>query len=448
MGSFGKRSKFVLGMAVAIGLAATVLFARPTAARSVPRVLPAGCAAKPSSAIQHLVVIIQENHSFDSYFGSYCKAAVGSNPACTNGPECCEASPPRDPGSRRAPVLLTDEENASFSPDHSRGCEESEINGGKMDHFVEGACGNPRNFAVADPKVMAPYWTLARNGALADRYFQPVAGASSSNDMYFARASYVFTDNEVMPLSVGAKCGGGTTVRRNYTDATIGDLLLGCDVPWAFYAEGYADMQQAESAGRCPTPGAECRAHSDAYPCTFDPSDIPFEYYPTTQDNPRTMKDFTAFGEAVAHGNLPAVSFIKALGFRTEHPGDDVTVTDGETFVAGVVKQVMASPYAANTLILITMDESGGYFDHVAPPAASRVDHQPYGPRLPLIAVGRFVRAGEVSHVTMEHSSIVKFIEWNWLGGKTGQLGTRDGEVNNIGSILDPVATVTEVPSN
>jgi hypothetical protein len=60
--------------------------------------------------------------------------------------------------------------------------------------------------------------------------------------------------------------------------------------------------------------------------------------------------------------------------------------------------------------------------------------------------MGPFARKNFVSHVTMEHSSVVKFIEWNWLGGTTGQLGTRDTTVANLGSLLDPGATGTHVP--
>jgi len=82
----------------------------------------------------------------------------------------------------------------------------------------------------------------------------------------------------------------------------------------------------------------------------------------------------------------------------------------------------------------------------VAPPPDSTVDGKPYGTRIPLLAVGPFVRKNFVSHVTMEHSSIVKFIEWNWLGHKTGQLGTRDTVVHNLGSVLDPTQTGVAVP--
>ena len=107
------------------------------------------------------------------------------------------------------------------------------------------------------------------------------------------------------------------------------------------------------------------------------------------------------------------------------------------TFVGATLQAIAASSYAPNTLILLTWDEGGGFFDHVTPPPTSTVDNQPYGTRLPFLAIGPLADVGTISHVTMEHSSIVKFIEYNWLG-QTGQLKGRDATVANIGSLLDP----------
>ncbi len=87
----------------------------------------------------------------------------------------------------------------------------------------------------------------------------------------------------------------------------------------------------------------------------------------------------------------------------------------------------------------------GGFYDHVAPPPDSPADHQPYGTRVPLLALGRFARKNQVSHVTLEHSSIVRFIEFNFLN-QTGQLGARDAIVNNLGSLLDPAQTGKPIP--
>jgi phospholipase C len=410
-----------------------------TAQRVVARA-PMGAA----SAIQHLVVIIQENHSFDAYFGRWCEAAPGSNPACTEGPRCCEAGPRSTPGAS-APVVLDDAENLAYGPRHDRACELAEMNGGKMDRFVTAPCGSPRNFAYAGAAA-SYYLGLAARYALADRYFQPVAGASSANDMYFARARWVFDDNDRQPDAIGLRCQRGR--RPLAIEApTIGDLLAAAGIGWAFYAEGYAAMVSAEAQGRCPPIPPDCPRRVEGYPCTYDPGDDPFAFAASLRDDPAHFKDLSDLRTSLTAGALPEVSFVKAIGYRTEHPGDG-TIRAGEAFVSGLVEQILASPrYAPSTLVLVTWDESGGYFDHVTPPPASRVDGQPYGPRVPLLAIGAFARKNHVSHVVMEHASIVTFIEWRWLGA-TGQLGGRDAEVNNLGSLLDPAKTGAVVPED
>src|SRR5262249_6797338 len=105
------------------------------------------------SRIHHLVVAVQENHTFDAYFGRYCKAEPGSAPSCNRGPDCCEAGPATDPTGAR-PVVLDDFANGSFDPDHNYECMVSEINGGKMDRFVHGPCAEPRTFAYASPTAV------------------------------------------------------------------------------------------------------------------------------------------------------------------------------------------------------------------------------------------------------------------------------------------------------
>jgi phospholipase C len=412
---------------------------------------PAFAAMRTStSAIEHVIIVVQENHSFDSYFGRYCKARTGSHPTCETGPECCEAGPDRNPGTGNKPLLLDDALNQSRDPNHYAWCESKEINGGAMNGysniFIGGLfCADGKNFAYASGETAKTYWQLASQSSLADRYFQPIVGASSSNDMYLARAQYVFTDDSVGTNSIGSQCGEINHHPKTYNDQTIADFLNAKNVSWAYYAEGYDVMVAAHSKGTCPKTPPECGAGIDAYPCIYDPTDNPFEYYKNTIDNPLFEKDFADFSKSLEGKTLPAVSFIKGLGFRTEHPGSTISV--GQAFVQGVVDSVLHSSYAKNTLILVTPDESGGFFDHVAPPMESLIDFQPYGPRIPLLAIGYFAKPNSISHVQMEHSSIVKFIEWNWLG-QTGQLGGRDLIVNNIGSLLDPEKTEIQVPSN
>jgi phospholipase C len=356
--------------------------------------------------------------------------------------------PATDPKGTK-PTLLTDAVHGAYDPPHDSVCEAAMMNGGKMDSYATAVvsgepCGNAGNVAAADPSIIAPFWALASAGAVADRYFQPVVGQSYANDMFLARAQYVFRDDTVAPKSaVGVSCGI-ESMQETLTGTTIGDLLTGAHIPWAFFAEGYAAMKAAD--GGCPPKPADCPFLFPFDPCGFEPSDVPFEYYASTRDDPATMKDYTELQDMLAAGGLPAVSFVKAIEYKTEHPGDAVTLSAGVAFVTSLAQQVASSRYAADTLLLLTYDEGGGYFDHVTPPPTNPVDGQPYGTRIPTVAVGPFAAAGTISHVVMEHSSIVKFIEWNFLGGKTGQLQGRDANVANLGSLLDPKATGAAVP--
>ncbi len=182
------------------------------------------------SSIKHIVIVVQENHTFDNYFGQYCTAATGSNPTCNSGPACCEAGPATEP-SGASPVVLDDADNGGTFNDrnHHHDCEVAEIDGGKMDKFVNGAatvdsapCSSTENFAYAPAALIQPYRDFAASNALADRYFQPYAGQSSANDMYLARAQFVFLDDSYTPDALGSACPSlaGTTPIMDFTGTT------------------------------------------------------------------------------------------------------------------------------------------------------------------------------------------------------------------------------------
>jgi phospholipase C len=398
----------------------------------------------PTSKIDHLVVIVQENHTFDSYFGRWCTAPTGSSPSCSAGPSCCEAAPDADPSGSPA-IVLSDGENAAHDPSHDRACELDALDGGKMDKFVTSTiCGSARNVAYADASLLKPYWDLASAGAVADRYFQPVVGQSSSNDMYLAVARFVFADNAFEPDAVGRDCSFIPAVME-FSGTTIGDLLDGRGVSWAWYIEGYQAMIDARRLGHCPTPPDACGFGLSVTPCAYDPADVPMQYYPQHRDGPH-MRDFDTLAHDLAGARLPQVTFVKPVGYHSEHPGLHTTISDGVAFVSSVLAAVRGSVYADDTLVLLVYDEGGGYFDHVAPPPPSAVDNQPFGTRVPLIAIGPYAKKGAVSHVTLEHSSLVAFIEWNWLAGAVGQLAARDATAHNLGSLIDPIASGVAVP--
>jgi phospholipase C len=460
------------------------------------------------SKIEHVVLIVQENHTFDNYFGKYCQAIAGTNPTCTSGRGCCEGAPKI--GGNYAlkngviAQALTNASNLSGDHDHDQVCELQQINGGLMDKFVSGAtggstcfgfgpnCSDPSNWALADGATAASpvreYWNMADNGALADRYFQPMIGGSAGNDVYFAGARFRFVDNEAIP---DVLVGNSTAVndrmcndesapdacvdekRALYAAPTIADLLLDNGKGIAVYAEGYSASAAAQlGSNKCPDPAdaVDCPYQDcglTAFPvachaCVYDPSDIPFVYFKRFADTKNAagkvtptpyMKDYRSLKLDLDNRTLPSFSFVKALTARSEHPNVS-NITDGVQFVKATVDAVLASPdYKDNTLILLTWDEGGGYYDHVPPPKAvpQSVDSDrlgkavPYGTRVPFLALGPFAKKGAVSHVVLEHSSVVRFLEWNFLTS-TGQLDARDAVVNNLGSLLDASKTGLVVP--
>jgi phospholipase C len=419
-----------------------------------------------ASNIQHVVLIVEENHTFDSYFGRYCTAPAGSNPACTSGPTCCEAAPATEPHGA-SPTVLDDASNSNSDRNHAQACELYQMDNGAMDRYVNGSfsvgicdptCSTAANWALAAESTMSTYWGYAGSGALADRYFQPIAGSSSSNDVYFAIARFQFKDDALFPSSIGSGCVAapgfcGQTPKMSWSGrTTIADLLKANGVSFGFYADGYADAVAA--APNCPNPPSDCPLVLTAAACKYDPSDIPFNYYTQLADDPQHMKDFGQLSTDLAGTNLPSLVYVKARTYQNEHPNYS-TIARGVTFVSSVVQMVEASTYGDSTLILLTWDEGGGFFDHIAPPPAVDAAYDqddsgkpvPYGTRVPLIAIGKFARAGTVSHVQMEHSSIVRFLEYNFLGPFwQGALGNRDAIVNNIGSLLDPSSTGIAIP--
>ena len=390
---------------------------------------------KSQSNIEHIIIFISENHSFDSIYGNYCKGETYSNPTCNYGPFCCEAIPKSLNGV--TPIDLTDLANTRFDPCHLKKCEESEINGGKMDKYVIGGIGSdPRNFAAAiDDEFSAKwYFNWARNYAISDRFFQSSAGASSQNDMYFAGGKFFFEDNEYAPQNKnipGVKCREDFI---SYYDPTIADLLNTCKVDWTFYGQGLGEKTTVN----------DC---DDRF---FDGTDNPFAYFPSLTDSPtgkHNFRDMEEFYNDIKNGTLPSVVYLKAIEKYTEHPGNSGGLIIGQMMSEKVIRAIKNSEkYKNNTLVILVPDESGGFFDHVTPPPTSTVDGQIYGPRTQFLVIGEIAKKNYISHVPLEPSSLIRFIEWNWIGYE-GQLYTRDRVVNNIGDLLDSEKAGAEVPS-
>jgi len=370
------------------------------------RSLPPAWERETKSRIRRLVLVFQQGRSFDSYFGRYCQAQPGSAAICEEGPSCCEGMPSEIAGAARCRPLSPADD--TYVPNGSGSCLREKINGGAMDRFATSSlagCGDPRDFACAESasagNPIGAYHELAKRGALADRYFASIADSAELNFIYFVLTGF-------WPQIAGASF------------ESVDALTAYAQIPGALYL------------------GDPTSTQGQAEPYYYDGHWAYFRY----------LDELTY---DISSEQLPAISIVIAGPDGNESPGHPSSLTDGIAFATGIAKQVAESPrYADETLVIITHLTSGGFYDHVSPPPPppAEVDpaEVPYGPRVPFLALGAGVRPGHVSHVQLEHSSLTRFIEWNWFDGKTGQLGFRDRFVNNLGSLLDPAATGTAVP--
>jgi phospholipase C len=202
----------------------------------------------------------------------------------------------------------------------------------------------------------------------------------------------------------------------NQTMPTIGDRLTERKISWAWYAGGWND------------------ALSGKPDKTFQYHHHPFAYFENYSDGKPAktdhLKDEQDFIRDIAKHNLPAVSFVKPLGTHNEHPGY-ASLLAGQQHVADLVKTIRESSYWKDSAIIITYDENGGRWDHVAPPKGDRWGP---GPRIPTIIISPFARKGFVDHTPYDTTSILKFIETRW---GLAPLGTRDAQANDLSHAFD-----------
>jgi phospholipase C len=226
-----------------------------------------------------------------------------------------------------------------------------------------------------------------------------------------------FTVNTPHPANVSR-----STLVPNQTDPTIGDRLSEKNISWAWYSGGWKNTVEG---------------HPDKL---FQFHHQPFAYYANyadgTQGRAQHLKDETEFIAAARAGKLPEVSFVKPLGELNEHPGY-ANVLSGEEHTVKLLNALRASPEWASTAVIITYDENGGFWDHVAPPNKDR-----WGPgsRVPTIVISPFAKHGFVDHTEYDTSSILALIEHRW---GLRALGTRDAAANDMRNAFDFAQTPT-----
>jgi acid phosphatase len=431
---------------------------------------PAPMAMSPAGLqkVKHVVVIVLENWSYDSLYGEFdgAEGLASSNakipqvdPATGAAYETLPEVDPAIPANLpNAPFPL--DPYISISADTAEDLtqkfyqEQGQINGGKMDRFV--AINSAKGLAMGYYHTAdLPLAIEAKKYALCDHFFHAAFGGSFLNNMWLvAAATPIFpsapdamkaqlgADGYPMTDAMGALKDGPLTpdgyvvntaysvnmphpstakpetLVPNLTIPSIGDRLSAANVDWAWYAGGW----NAALAGN-PDPKIAYQYHHQ-----------PFIYFASYADGTPAkaahLKDEEDFMAAAKDGSLPPVSFVKPVGINNEHP-NYADVATGEAHVIQLIDAVRNGPNWSDTVIVITYDEKGGFWDHVAPPV---VDRWGPGTRVPAIVISPFARPGFVDHTVYDTTSILAFVEHRW---NLMPLGIRDGAAADLTNALD-----------
>jgi len=349
-----------------------------------------------ASGIEHVVVVMMENRSFDHLLG-WLPGADGKQAGLSYVDRY---------GVRHATHHMTVPNNCGFyDPDHSYEGGRIQYDGGRCDGFLRSGQNDVSAIGYYEQADLPFLGQAATQWTTFDRYFAPTMSSTYPNRFYMHAA---MTDRL-------------TNTYDTFAHATIWDRLKSAGVSGTYY---YSDIPFAALLG------------------THGPTSMPF--LPSD-------KFTTSFMADAAAGTLPAVSFVdpqfvnEDQGLSNDdHPHADLRA--GEAFLNKIYDAVRTSPVWDKTVLVITFDEWGGFFDHVRPTTAPDVSPKTAlrGFRVPTVVISPLARRGHVGHNVYDHTSILKMIEWRW-GLKP--LTPRDKAARNIAEVLDFSNPSTDSPA-
>ena len=425
----GKPSKNVFTIVVTFLLATTTL-AACTAITPNSNTNPGGSSTTASQLqnsdihkIKHIVVIMQENRSFDSYFGTF--PGADGIPMQNGIPTVCV----NDPLTGQCVRPYHDAQDLNHGGPHGAPNARADIDQGKMDGFIaqaekgKGSCVNPENPACSgngqtdvmgyhDYHEIPNYWAYAKNFVLQDHMFEPDASWSLPAHLFLVSAWSARCTIKGDPESCVNNIQGPVTLQRadNYradfawTDLTY--LLHKANVSWAYYV---APGTQPD----CDNDAASCAPVKQAAktPGIWNP--LP-EFDTVQQDGQLSnIQSVNNFYTAARNGTLPAVSWVTPNGKESEHPPALVSV--GQTYVTGLINAIMQGPDWDSTAIFLAWDDWGGFYDHVVPPV---VDENGYGLRVPGLVISPYAKQGYIDRQTLSFDAYLKFIEDDFLNSQ------------------------------
>ncbi len=329
--------------------------------------------------IQHIVIVVQENRSFDNLFMGYPGANTRNYGYDHNGNV----------------VFLTQVPlYQQYDLSHSPAAFQTEYDNGNLDGFDLEPSGNHQNdpnyaYQYTQQSDVVPYWQLAAQYTLADAMFQTNHGPSFPAHLYLIAAQAGYQDNPTVPWGCDNQTFNIAPICYDYQ--TLGDEMDQARISWKYYSPG----------GNNPSALSIWQPYQAI-------SHIRFGRDWTNGD----IAKVNSFFNDVNNGNLPAVSWISPTGANSDHAGNGQFGTKGNDtgpqWVASIVNAVGQSRYWQSTAIFIVWDDWGGWYDHVPP---QQVDANGLGFRVPLIVVSPYAQQGYVSHVPHEFGSILRFTE-------------------------------------
>ena len=488
-----------------------------------PSVSPAFAASSPGATatpIQHLVVIFQENVSFDHYFGTYPHATNPqgeprfvarpgtpsvngfTNALLNNNPNL---NPANGDGATN-PFRLDRSQAVTSDQDHDYTAEQQAFDAGLLDLFPKyvGTPGPPPsgggildttglNLGYFDGNTVTALWNYAQKFAMSDNSFSTTFGPSTpgvinlvSGQTNGVTATLNGTGDEVDggngsltvigdPDPLGDTCSNSTRNQVTMGGKNIGDLLSAAGVTWGSFMGGFnlsvvnsngTTGCARSSAGLAGTTGDYIPHHSffNYWASTSNPNHTrPKNLAEIGNDGPANHQyDVLDFYGAVRQGNFPAVSFIKAPAFQDGHAGYSDPL-DEQKFVVTLLNFLQQQDSWSSTAVVIMYDDSDGWYDHqmgpivnqstgtadaltgtnacgsgsialpgIDPGNAHALGRCGYGPRQPLVVVSPWALENSVDHTVTDQTSIVRFIEDNWLKGERIGQGSFDGIANSI----------------
>ena len=402
--------------------------------------------------IKHVVVIMQENRSFDSYFGTY--PGADGIPAHDGHFAVCVPNPER----HACDYPYHERALANFGALHTDTASSVDIDGGKMDGFIAAA----QNCRLVDRRFSCPkrgsvktdvmgyhdareipnYWGYAHNFVLQDHMFEPVAAWSLPAHLFTvsewsaacrsSKPASCVNDHQLKKIRQGV---GGCFLCKGllphstvfaWTDLTY--LLHRHHVRWGYFVAPGTPPDCADDAALC---RGKQPSQRPGTPGIWNP--LP-NFETVRHDRQEgNIQSTSKFYAAARKGNLPAVSWLVPNAAESEHyPG---TVSEGMHYVTGLINAVMRSPDWNSTAIFLTWDDWGGFYDNVAPP---HVDENGYGLRVPGLVISPYARRGYIDHQVLSFDAYNKFIEDDFLGGQRLDPST-DGRADPRPTVRDNV---------